>query len=328
MRNVFLFLAIALVTQLNLAFAQSNWKPSKNIEIIVGTSAGGAADRSARLVQRILQQMRIDDGVIVVNKPGGSYIPSFIYLNQYSGDGHYIAISPINLVTNRVVGLGVISQSDITPLAQLISDYHVFSVKTDSPIKSAKDAISLLKKDPTSLSIAISPGPGGANHFAAGTIFKAAGIDIKRLKFVAFASGGQSTVSVLGGHADILVSATPSVTPMIESGKMRARAVTSPKRLDGIMSGVPTWKESGIDSEFSNWRGLIGPRGMSVSQIAFWDSTLERMVQTEEWKADLMKNNQVSSYLNSQASKKYLDVQTAELSEIVMALGLAKPVSH
>lgn len=303
--------------------AQESWRPTKNVEIIVGTSAGGAADHSARVLRQMVQQIA-GGSSMVVNKPGASYIASFTYLNQQSGDGHYIAISPINLVTNRIVGLGGAGPGDITPLAQLISDYHVFSVRSDSPIKNGSELIERLRKDPGSLSIAVSPGLGAANHFAAGTIFKAAGVDIKRLKIVAFASGGESLTSTLGGHTDLLVSATPAVTPHIEAGRMRAIAITSAQRLSGAVATVPTWKEQGVDATFSNWRGVIGPRNLTPAQIAYWDNVLEKVTQTEEWKTDLRRNNQEPSYMNSQASRAFLNAQSKQLSALLADLGLAK----
>src|SRR3954471_17132119 len=82
------------------ASAQSTWRPERNVEVIVGTSAGGAADHTARMLQKLLQEAKVSS--ITVNKSGASYAASFLYLNQHPGDGHYIAISPINLLTNRI----------------------------------------------------------------------------------------------------------------------------------------------------------------------------------------------------------------------------------
>jgi putative tricarboxylic transport membrane protein len=292
------------------------------VEVIVGTSAGGAADHTARMVQKLLQGIKVNG--ITVNKPGASYAASFVYLNQHPGDAHYLAISPINLLTNRILGLAPLGHGDITPLAQLISDYHVFSVRADSPIMNGADLIAALKRDPAALSIAISPGFGSANHFAAGTVFKAAAVDIKRLKLVAFASGGESTTNVLGGHADVLVSATPAVTPMIEAGKMRAIAISSDKRIGGAFAKVPTWKEQGVNATFSNWRGVIGPKDMTPAQIAFWDATLERISRSPEWRSDLERNFQDPAYLNSRDSKRFLDEQSREIAALLTELGLTK----
>src|SRR5689334_8246028 len=96
------------------ASAQTTWRPERNVEVIVGTSAGGAADHTARMVQKLLQDMKVNS--ITVNKLGASYAASFVYLNQHAGDGHYLAISPINLLTNRILGLAPLGHTDITPL--------------------------------------------------------------------------------------------------------------------------------------------------------------------------------------------------------------------
>lgn len=306
------------------ALAQKNWEPARNIEVIVGTTPGGAADQSARLIQQLLQQTARQTAT-VVNKPGASYSASFLYLNQHPGDAHYIAISPINLVTNRTLGIGTISEKDITPIAQLISDYHAFSVPAASPIASASDLLARLRKDPAAISIAISPSIGSANHFAAMTIFKAAGVDIKRLKIVAFASGGESLTAVLGGHVDVLISAVPTVSPVLEAGKMRALAVTSPKRLSGKVASVPTWKEAGVNSIFSNWRGVVGPRGLSATQIEYWDGALKRMTETDVWKKALEQAQQEPEYMNSPESRRFLEAQARELAVLLNELGLAKP---
>jgi putative tricarboxylic transport membrane protein len=105
---------------------------------------------------------------------------------------------------------------------------------------------------------------------------------------------------------------------------MRAIGVTSPQRLTGVLAGVPTWKEQGVDATFSNWRGVVGPRGLSAAQIAWWDGILEKVTQTEEWKKDLKANNQEPSYMNSRDSKAFLDAQAKLFAGLLNDLGLAK----
>lgn len=299
------------------------WRPDKNIEVVVGASAGGGADHSARMIQKMLSELKIGS-VSVVNKPGGSYAVAFTYLNQHPGDAHYIAVSPINLITNRATGVHALAYSDVTPLAQVSSDYHVFTVRGDSPIKSGKDLIERLKADPSSVGIAISPGFSSANHFALGAILNAAGVDIRKLKLVVFRSAGESVASLLGGHVELMVSATLAIQPLIASGKVHTIAVTGPRRLGGAFANVPTWKEQGVDAVFTNWRGVIGPKGLSEAQIAFWDQALGLMVQKDEWKANLEKNFQQATYMNSQESRKFLEAQDKELRLVATRLGLSK----
>lgn len=315
---------ISLTALTSTAFGQAMaWRPQKNIEIIVGASPGGGADHSARVIQKILAELRIGS-LTVVNKPGGSYALAFSYLNQHDGDGHFIGVSPINLITNRLTGLHPLSYSDVTPLAQLSADYHVFTVRSDSAIKSGNDLIERLKSDPSSMGIAISPGFSTANHFALGAILNAADVDIRKLKLVVFRSAGESVASLLGGHVELMVSATPAIQALVESGKLHPIAVTSPHRIGGAFSNVPTWKEQSVNAVFMNWRGVIGPKGLSEAQIAFWDQVLSAMVQKEEWKSDLEKNSQEATYMNSKESRSFLEAQSRELLMIATKLGLRK----
>jgi putative tricarboxylic transport membrane protein len=110
----------------------------------------------------------------------------------------------------------------------------------------------------------------------------------------------------------------------VTAGRLRAIAVSSPRRLGGVLSAVPTWKEQGVDSVFSSWRGVIGPKGMSQPQIAYWEGVFAKVVQTDEWKRDMENNFQESNFMNSAESRKYLKSQYDEYKAVLVDVGLAK----
>lgn len=113
--------------------ASAEWRPDRNVEIVVGTAPGGGVDKTARLIQKILQEKRIaDTPVTVVNKPGGGGSIGWTYLNQHPGDGHFIAVTPLNLLTNHITGTSQISPDEITPLPLLGAEYIVFKSGGDS----------------------------------------------------------------------------------------------------------------------------------------------------------------------------------------------------
>ena len=87
---------------------------------------------------------------------------------------------------------------------------------------------------------------------------------------------------------------------------------------------MPTWKELGVNSTHEVWRGVVGPKGMSQAQIAFWDNVLGRVVQTDAWKKDLEQSQIEDIYRNSIETAKYLRVQYEEARGILTDLGLAK----
>ena len=132
--------------------AAQAWQPDKPIEIVIPTSPGGSVDRTARTLQKILQEgalVRVP--VTVVNKPGAGGAVSLVHLNQHAGDGHYISINTPNLIANDINGRSTVKYTDVTPLATLFSVYTVVAVRADSPIRSGRDFIDRLRGDPGSL---------------------------------------------------------------------------------------------------------------------------------------------------------------------------------
>jgi putative tricarboxylic transport membrane protein len=305
--------------------AIAQWKPEKNIEIIVGTGAGGGQDKTARTVQHLLTDKRlIEAPVTVVNKPGGGGAVGWAYLNQHAGDGHYVMVGTTTLLTTQITGRSAIGFIDITPLAMLLSESVALSVRQESPLRTGKDLLERLKKDASSVSASIGSSVGGPNHIAFALIAMAAGGDVKKLKTVVFQGGGEAITATLGGHVDLISSAANNVIPFIAAGKMRVLGITSPQRLTGALANVPTWKEQGIDVRITNWRMLAGPKGMTAAQVAYWDGVLAKLVKTDEWKKDLDNNVFENTYMNSDETRRYLKAQYDQFHTALSEVGLAK----
>ncbi len=323
-RPVFIACLFALFTSHPVPAPAADWRPERNIEIVVGVTPGGPIDTSARLIQKILQDKRmIAAAVNVVNRPGGNNAIAWTYLNQHAGDGHYLGMTLPNIVTNRLTGTHELNYTDVTPLAQLNSEYIVFSVKTDSPLKSGADLLQRLRSNPAALSIAFS-NVGSANHIGAGLVMKTAGLDLRKLKFVAFKGASEAVIALLGGHVDAIASSASTVAAQAKYGALRIIAVAAPRRLGGSLAAIPTWKEQGVAAVFANWRGIVGPKGMSAAPIAFWDETLGRVVRTDEWLREVEQNGWEPDYMNSADSRKFLERQNEELKSLLAELGLAK----
>jgi putative tricarboxylic transport membrane protein len=305
--------------------ACAQWKPEKNVEIIVGTGPGGGQDKTARTLNRLLVDKRLlDVPVTVVNKPGGGGAIGWAYLNQHAGDGHYVEIANTTLLTNQITGRSAAGYTDVTPLAMLLSESVALSVRSESPLHGGRDLVDRLKKDASSVSVSIGSSVGGPNHIAFALIAKAAGGDVKKLRTVVFQGGGEAITATLGGHVDLISSAANNVLPHLAAGKMRVLGISAPQRLGGVLASVPTWKEQGIDVHITNWRMLAGPRGMTVAQIAYWDGVLAKLVKTEEWKKDLDNNVFENTYMNSEAARRYLKSEFDQFHAALSEVGLAK----
>ncbi|HEY4407029.1 MAG TPA: tripartite tricarboxylate transporter substrate binding protein [Xanthobacteraceae bacterium] len=316
--------AIGLACCTTGAFAQADWKPDRNVEIIVGTPPGSGYDSVARKLQEIWQTAGlVEKSVTVVNKPGGFNAVGNAYLNSHPGNGNYVAITGTLLLSDNLSGNTTISYKDFTPLAVLLNEEIVFAVNPASPIKTGKDFIDRLKQDPSSVSVSIS-GIGGQNHIALGLVAQAGGADASKLKVVGFQGGAEAVTAVLGAHVDATVAPASIVAPQLEAGKLRVIGVPSEKRLGGVYAQVPTWREQGVDTVFSQWRGLMGPKGLTAAQIAYWDGVLGKTVATKDWKDHIERTQLTYRYLDSGQSRDFITAQNETVRGILTSLGLIK----
>jgi len=315
------FLAFLSMTSSNFSEAASSvWKPTDNVEIVIPSGPGGGNDRLGRTIQQVLQVERlVDNPITITNKGGGTGAVAWAYLNQHTGNGHYISVCQNALLTNRIRGANPLTYSDVTPLAVLVADHHVTLVNANSPIKTGADLIEMLKKDMRSVSFAQSLGLGSPAHLALALFIKAAGLDPSKLKNVAFKSGPEAMMALLGGHVDVFVTSFGNAKELYRSKKVRALGTTTRER---SFFDVPTWREQGIDATFDSWRGVIGPKGMSNEQIAYWDDKLYRLSKSDSWKKYMETDDLDNIYKNSKESWKYLETNYRELEDLLGQLGL------
>lgn len=320
-------MVVSAVTALAIAApheAQAEWAPTRDVEILVTTGAGSGPDQLARLIQGIWRKYEIVDvNTSVVNKPGGGGAVGWAYFNrQYEGDGHGIAIGGASMVSNNLTGRSKIGWQELTPLVHLISEYIATTVNPESSIKSVDDLIAQLKKDPGALSIGIATSLGNSNHQGIALPVKASGVPAGSLNAVIFQSGGEARTAVMGGHIDLVPTSVGSMIKQKEAGKLNAIAVAAPNRLKGAMADVPTWRELGVDLVVSNWRGIIGPKGLSADQIAYWEGVFAKTIETDEWKKSLTDAYQEGEFMDHEAFVNFISAEEAALKELLSELGL------
>ncbi|MEO7152260.1 MAG: tripartite tricarboxylate transporter substrate binding protein [Burkholderiaceae bacterium] len=301
------------------------WAPTKNVEIVVGSAPGGSNDKTARAVEKIVSAKKLLPGTLtVVNKPGGGGNLQLSYMAQHAGDPHVIMVTTPTLLSAHITGNSPLGVGDFTPIASMVNDYVVYAVNAESSIKTGKDLVDRLKKDPRSVSIGFSTGLGTHNHIAAALLMKTIGGDPKVLKVVAFKGAAEAITTLMGGHIDMVTTAAGNVAPHVASGKLRVVAVAAPNRMVGEMASVPTWKEQGVDLVWGNWRAIMGPKGLTPAQVATWEGVLRKVVESPEWKQDLAQNYWSDDFTTGEQLKKDLASDTAAMRTVLVELGLAK----
>lgn len=302
----------------------SAWAPSRPVELVVGVSPGGGIDRTARTIQRIVQDKRlIEVPINVINKPGGGGTIAQAYLNQRPGDAHYFEITATSLLTNHIIGRTAASHRAYTPVVLLYEEYLGFAVRSDSAIRNGRDLLEAMKT-PEALPIGIATSAGNTNHIGAAILAKAVGVEPKRLKVVVFGSGGESMAALLGGHVGLVVTPSANLIGPMQDGRLRVVGVSAPKRLVGPLAAVPTWNEQGVDAVVSNWRPVIAAKGWSEAQISYWEEVFAKLVASEEWKTEVTRTGGVPNFLRSRELGEFFDREYARFKMVLTELGLAK----
>jgi putative tricarboxylic transport membrane protein len=304
--------------------AAQEWKPEKPVELVATNAPGGGSDRILRIMVKILQDRRmLPVPVSVVNRPGGGGSVAYNYVNQRAGDGHAMVLGSRSILTNHIAGHGP-SYTELTPVVWLFDEYISVTVKPISPIKTGRDLISFMKRDPSAISFGIATSIGGPNHQGIAVPLRVSGIDIKKIKNVIFPSGGAASTAMMGGHVDVVPISVAFGASLLRNKQVRMIAVTAPKRFSGVLADVPTWREQGVNAEVATWRVLVGPKGMTPGQIAYWENLFRRFIEAEEWKKELEENFWTSHYMGSAETRKRMAIDNEESKAFLAELGLAR----
>ncbi len=301
--------------------AQS-WKPAKTVELVVGSAPGGSPDIMARVVQRIFQTSGLVPGSAVVNKPGAANTIGWAYMNQHTGDAHYIATISPALIGNRLMGTSPLTYTHFTPLNIIAREFVVITVRGDSPIKTLADLTARMKKDPQSLSWAFATARGNHNHIVMSLYLKSIGVDPGKVKTVIYPGGGPALTAMLGGHVDVYVASPRSMYAMHKDGRARILGLSAAERQSGPLAELPTLKEQGSDAVFYTWRGFMGVKNLTPAQIAYWDATFEKLARSPEWLKEAEKQFWNPAYLLSAAFARQLEVEEKQTRTVLANLGL------
>jgi putative tricarboxylic transport membrane protein len=316
-RSLLLWWWLAAGLALSQGVAAQAWTPQRNVELIAPNAAGGSLDASARLIQQLWQ---IPVSSTVVNRAGGEHAIAYTYLSQRNGDAHLLSLASPVLLSNHLTGRAQVTYTDVTPIATLITEYYLFVVRADSPLKSGRDMIDALKKSPDSLALSIST---IATRMAVGNVLQAANIDLKTVKMVVL-DGGKQSLSVLGGHVDVGLGPPVQFLPLLESGKLRAIAVTAPRRLGGALATVPTWTELGVKAPTETWRAVIAPKGITPAQIAYWEGVLRKVSENDEFRKSVEKNLSEVAFRGAAETRSHMEAEYEQSRGVMRYLGLIK----
>jgi putative tricarboxylic transport membrane protein len=293
---------------------------STNLKMMIPANPGGGWDTTGRALGKALQEATVASAVTYENKGGAAGALGLAqFVNASKGDGNALMVMGAVMLGGIITGKPPVTITQATPIARLTSEYNVFVVPANSPLQNIKDVVEQMKKDIGSVKWG-GGSRGSTEHIAAAMLAREAGLDAAKINYVPFRGGGEATAAILGGNVTVGGSGYSEFQQYIDTGKMRAIAVTSAARLKGI--NVPTMKEQGFNVEIGNWRGVYGAPGITPEQRKALIDMVVKATKTKSWAESLEKNLWTPSLLTGKEFEDFVDREFASLRATMVKAGM------
>ncbi len=301
--------------------------PLDKTECIAPAKPGGGFDLTCKLAQGALMEGKfIADPMRITYMPGGIGAVAYnaIVAQRPAEDNTIVAFSGGSLLNLAQGKFGRYNENDVKWLAAVGADYGAIVVADSSPFKSLKDVIAAVKADPTKVVFGAGGTVGSQDWMKAALTAKAAGLNPKSMRFVAFEGGGEAITALQGGHVQVYSGDASEAQQQMKAGsKIRVLAVMSDKRLPGDLANVPTAKEQGSDIEWPIIRGFyMGPK-VSDADYKTWSDTFKKMMATPAFDKIRAERGLFPFDLTGAEADAYVKKRVADYRKLAEEFGLA-----
>ncbi|MDJ0389192.1 tripartite tricarboxylate transporter substrate-binding protein [Roseomonas sp. E05] len=318
--------ALSLAATLPAALAEE-WKPTRPVEFVVTSGAGGGTDVFARAVQAaIAKHDLVPTSVVVTNKGGGSGVEGYIYGAAAKADPHKVIFGTNNAWTLPMVVKTSWQTENFVPVAIMAFDEFMLWVKNDSPFKTAADFVAAAKEKPGTLRMG-----GSQTHDTDQTLTvlveKAANI---QLKYIPYQGGGTVGTQLAGGHIEANTNNPSESLGGWRGGQVRPLCVFRKAPMpegqkvagDKGWGDVPTCASQGLNvTEFNMPRTVFLPPGTPPEAQAYWVDVFRRASETPEWKDYVSRTSQNGELVTGDAMVKRINAEEADTRKIFEEAG-------
>lgn len=302
------------------AVQAQGFTPERTVDFLVHTGPGAGSDLFARGVAGVLEKNKlVPQRLQIVNKTGGGGLVAMSFLGEKAGETHMVAFFTSVWYVNPLIRKEAkVTMKELTPVARLILEPSVLTVRADSPWKTAKDFVEDAKKNPAKYKQGGGSISGRDNNTRL-VIQKATGA---QWQFISFPSGGERVAALLGGHTDLYIMEPAEALEQIRAGKIRVIASLMENRLPAFPD-ASTLKEQGINVPvIPQPRGMVGPPNMPANVKAYWEGVLGKMVKSKDWQEYLKKDLLDDGFLVGADLVKFTDSYTNQMREILKEGGV------
>lgn len=320
-------IASTLAAALSLTALAAAAGPLDKTECIAPAKPGGGFDLTCKLAQSGLADSKlIADPMRVTYMPGGIGAVAYntIVAQRPDAANTIVAFSGGSLLNLAQGKFGRYNENDVRWIAAIGTDYGALVVAENSPYKSMKDVLAALKADPTKVVFGAGGTVGSQDWMKAALVARAAGVDPKGMRFVAFEGGGEAMTALQGGHIHVFTGDAAETSQQIKAGtKVRVLAVMVGKRLPGDLAQVPTAKELGFDIDWPIVRGFyVGPK-VSDADAKVWTDTFAKLLGSPAFDKLRAERGLYPMALTGAEADAYVKKQVASYRKLVQDFGLA-----
>ncbi|MEH3077731.1 MAG: tripartite tricarboxylate transporter substrate-binding protein [Quadrisphaera sp.] len=279
---------------------------------------GGGWDQTARAMGSAIEADDLAKSVQVSNVGGAGGTVGLAELkNERSED--FLMVMGLVMVGAVETNKSQATLEDTTPLARLTSEDEIIVVPANSPYTTIADLVAAMKSEGRGVSIA-GGSAGGTDNILAGMLAQEAGVPASDLNYIAYSGGGESLAALLGNQVSAGISGVGEYAKQVEAGELRALAVSGAERVDGV--DAPTLKESGYDIEFTNWRGVVAPPGISEEAEEKLEALVDDMHGSKAWTDLVATNGWTDDYLSGEEFETFLGEEQTRIAGVLKEIGL------
>jgi tripartite-type tricarboxylate transporter receptor subunit TctC len=253
--------------------------PFKPVRLVVGLAPGGATDIMARTIAPALSE-ELGQPVVVDNRPGAAGSIGAALVAKAPADGYTLFLASSSFTSNAVLQAGGSYDplQDFTPITNIASAPFLLVTRVSLPVKTVAELLDYARAHPGKLNFA-SSGVGSTAHLTSELLKRSAGIDMTH---IVYRGAGPALADVLGGQVDLMFASIVSALPHAKSGKLRALAVTSPRR-SAVVPEFPTVAEAGVpDFETTGYFGLLAPARTAAPIVATVNAAVRRTIRRRD----------------------------------------------
>jgi putative tricarboxylic transport membrane protein len=293
---------------------------TEQLRIMVPNAAGGGYDTTARIAAGVIEDEGLGERPEIFNLEGASGGAGLARTVHERGNPELLMMMGLGVVGSIHSNRTSVGLDEVTPVARLLSEPEVVLVPAGSRHRDLDSLVDTWTSRPRAVVVGGGSLAGGPDHLATHLLAEALGIDPRAVRYRQYDGGGPLLAALFSGRVDVAVSGVLENIEQVRAGAVRVLAVTGDGRLPAV--DAPTLREAGVALEFSNWRGLVAPPGLTVADRRRHIDLVTRMHDSPSWREAATANGWTDDFVTGAAFARFLAAESARVRDVLDRLGV------